>query len=220
MPLRAKSRSLDSVSRRGCARDDESFCGTRSHSGGTCQHKLLDGCGAIGYPADVVFSCLNLDSHAILAGVQRLAGKGDCLGTDSSNATGTWEQQLAEKRAVPASARVKFFTHGAQEILLVDFSYSNVAMVKAVSEECRKAVAARQHASVRTLVDITEAWFDKQTIDIVSDLAKHNRPYVVKSAVLGVMGLRQIAFNAVVSIARREMKMFNTREQALEWLAG
>ncbi len=142
------------------------------------------------------------------------------MGIDTSNVTGSLEQELAAKRAVPPSERVKFFTHGGHEILMVDFSFANVSMVKAVSEECRKAVATRPHASVRTLVDITEGWFDKQTIDIVSDLAKHNRPYVVKSAVLGVTGLRQIAFNAVVTMARREMRMFNTREQALAWLVG
>ncbi len=139
------------------------------------------------------------------------------MGSDSLNQPG---EQSTSAGAAAASTRVKFFTHNEHEILMVDFSNANVAIVQAVADECRRAVASRPYASVRTLVDITEGWFDKQTLDIVTDLAKHNRPYVVKSAVLGVTGLRQIAFNAVVTMARREMRMFSTREQALAWLVG
>jgi hypothetical protein len=142
------------------------------------------------------------------------------LGIDSSNGiTGAGQQGLRNGES-PVSARVKFFSYMAQEILLVDFSRANVQMMKAVAEECRRVVAARPYSSVRTLVDVEGATFDKEVIQVVGDLAKQNRPYVVRSAVLGVTGLRQIAFNAVATLAQREMRLFNVREEALGWLIG
>jgi hypothetical protein len=117
------------------------------------------------------------------------------------------------------ATRVRFFADGDDEILLVDFSHAtNVETVKAVADECRLLVATRPPGSVRTLVDVTGTWFDKATIEVASDLASHNRPYVVRSAVIGVTGLRQIAFNAVVALTKRNMKLFDSRDDAVAWL--
>jgi hypothetical protein len=121
----------------------------------------------------------------------------------------------------PLSQRVKFFEHAGKEILLVDFSHSNdVAGVKTVADECRRVIISRPFASVRTLVTVEGTWFDKETIQVSSDLAAHNRPYVVRSAVIGVTGLRQIAFNAIVALTRRNMRMFDSRDEALAWLVA
>jgi hypothetical protein len=142
------------------------------------------------------------------------------LGIDSVDELAGAGQQTSGEGALPARERVKFFTYLAEEILLVDFSHASVPMMKAVAEECRRVVVTRSFSSVRTLVDVEGATFDKEVIQVVSDLAKHNRPYVLRSAVLGVTGLRQIAFNAVVALAQREMRLFDSREHALGWLIG
>jgi hypothetical protein len=119
------------------------------------------------------------------------------------------------------ASRVRFFSHLSKDILLVDFSGSNnVAMVKAVAAECRRAVMMRPFGSVRTLVNVTGTWFDKETIMVASDLASQNRPYVTRSAVIGVTGLLQIAFNGIVSLTKRNMKLFKSRDEALAWLVA
>jgi hypothetical protein len=119
---------------------------------------------------------------------------------------------------VPAARRVAFFTYLAQEILLVDFSGGDPETAKAVAAECARQVSSRPFGSVRTLVDITGMHFNKQTIRFVQELAKRNAPYVIRSAVLGVDGLRAIGYQAVVSFSKREIKIFAKREEALAWL--
>ena len=129
-------------------------------------------------------------------------------------------QSAREAQQPSASARVKFFSHPSGEILLVDFSNSdNIATVRAVADECRRLVKTRPPGSVRTLVDVRGTWFDKEAIQITSDLAAHNKPYVTRSAVIGVAGLVQFAFNAVVTLTRRNMHAFDSRDDALNWLA-
>lgn len=124
---------------------------------------------------------------------------------------------LGEK---PVSERVKFFQYLAEEILFVDFSYANAATFRAVAERCRSVVQGRPHASIRTLVDVSGTSFDKEVIQVAADLAKHNRPYVVRSAVIGVTGLRQIAFSAVAKLSGRDMRLFNSRDDAVSWVIG
>lgn len=128
-------------------------------------------------------------------------------------------QPTSPVRAWQVAPRVKFFSHRLKEILLVDFSDAkDVATVSAVAAECRRLIATRPFSSVRTLVNVNGTWFDKATIQVASDLAGHNKRYVVRSAVIGVSGLRQIAFNAIVALTRRNMRLFDSRDEALDWL--
>ena len=55
---------------------------------------------------------------------------------------------------------------------------------------------------------------------VLSDLAAHNKPYVLASALLGVTGLRKVVLNSVVSITGRKFEVFDSDQKAKDWLTG
>jgi hypothetical protein len=46
-----------------------------------------------------------------------------------------------------------------------------------------------------------------------------NKPYVVAAAVIGVTGMKQFIYNTVMKFSGRTIMLFDTIEQAKEWLA-
>jgi hypothetical protein len=58
-----------------------------------------------------------------------------------------------------------------------------------------------------------------ETVKVLSELAAKNQPYVVRGAVIGIKGMRFFAFQAVVSLTKRPFELFDSRQQAPDWLA-
>lgn len=50
------------------------------------------------------------------------------------------------------------------------------------------------------------------------DFLTQNRPYIKASAICGLDKMRQGMIAAVISMAGRQIKMFDTEEEALSWL--
>jgi hypothetical protein len=49
----------------------------------------------------------------------------------------------------------------------------------------------------------------------------HNKPYVLAAAVVGITSpLMKLAYNFVMAVSKRNVPIFDTREQAMEWLIG
>ena len=55
---------------------------------------------------------------------------------------------------------------------------------------------------------------------VIADYSKGNRPYVRKSAVLGLKGVKRFFFDVVVRVSGRyDLRPFRTYEEALRWFA-
>lgn len=91
-------------------------------------------------------------------------------------------------------------------------------MVKAIAAECWHIMSNQPEKSVRTLNDFDGAEFTSETVRIMSELAARNRPYVIRGAVIGIKGMRYFAYQTVVTVTKRPLKLFDKREQALDWL--
>ena len=63
-----------------------------------------------------------------------------------------------------------------------------------------------------SITDVTDAWFDPDVIDAMKEFLIGNKPYVVAAAVVGVTG-------QVMKLFGRRLVLFDTVEQAKEWLA-
>lgn len=91
-------------------------------------------------------------------------------------------------------------------------------MVKAIAAECWHIMSSQAEKSVRTLNDFDGAEFTSETVRIMSELAARNRPYVIRGAVIGIKGMRYFAYQTVVTVTKRPLKLFDNRVQALDWL--
>jgi hypothetical protein len=115
--------------------------------------------------------------------------------------------------------RIKFIEHKGKKILHLDFTQAHADEVIQIIREAKGVIAAQPKKSILTLTDVTDIKFNSATADAMKEFASHNKPYVSAGAVVGVTGLKQIIYNAVVRFTGRNLVAFDSRGQAKDWLA-
>jgi hypothetical protein len=117
--------------------------------------------------------------------------------------------------------RTRFIAHRGMEILLYDFAgLDDVEEGLRVVQAARPRILGRPPVSVRTLVNVKDARFDTRIARALQDLARHNKPFVLASAVVGLSGLQRVILQAVMRATRRTFATFDDVEQAKDWLAA
>jgi hypothetical protein len=117
-----------------------------------------------------------------------------------------------------AASRVQFITHKGKRVLSIDYSHSDVEMMKAVAEEGNRVISREPSNSVLTLNDVTGASFDSESVEVLKSRVAANAPYVKRAAVIGISGLQRLIYEAVKFFAKRTIPLFSTREEALDYL--
>ena len=116
--------------------------------------------------------------------------------------------------------RVQFITHAGKQILFVDMTNCTPAEAVATSVEVQATVTEQPENSVLILVDMAGAQFDKPAMERMKAAAAYDRPYVRRSAMIG-LGKEHTALKEALKIfARRDYRYFNTKEEALIWLVS
>jgi len=118
-----------------------------------------------------------------------------------------------------AARRVQFVEHRGKRILVNDFTGAEPQLLKAIAAECFHVVSSHAPKSLLTVSDITGAEYTSEVLTILTELVSKNRPYVLRGAVVGVTGLRYFALQTIISVTKRPIKLFDTKLQALDWLA-
>jgi len=115
--------------------------------------------------------------------------------------------------------RVQFVNHQGKRILLIDLSNCSPENVDRIVRTVPDLVATHQLGSVLILSDFTGASFDEEAIRVMQQTAVFDKPYIKKSAFVGIENLPQGFSENLSSFARREFPAFKTRDGALAWLA-
>ena len=117
--------------------------------------------------------------------------------------------------------RIKFIVHKQRRILLYDFTQlPDTSDALKLIEHAGKIAARQSERSIFTLTDITGSRYDRDVTFALQGLAKHNKPYVIAGAAVGVSGLQNVVFRSILAFSgRKNIKLFDIREQALDWLA-
>lgn len=85
----------------------------------------------------------------------------------------------------------------------------------------RTLVGEQPHKSVCCIVDISGSPYNVEVVDALNDLASHNRPFVVASAIIGVTGFKRLIMESAMKLSgRTNLKAVPSREAAFEWLAA
>lgn len=118
-------------------------------------------------------------------------------------------------------AGVQFIRHHSIEILYIDFSCSaSKEEIFRIIEETKRLIVTRPPASVFTLTNITNAYFDSDISQALKHLAAHNKPYVKAGTVVGVTSIRRIIYNAVLFFSKRHLEICDDLESAKAWLVS
>jgi HEAT repeat protein len=68
------------------------------------------------------------------------------------------------------------------------------------------------------LTDVTGSNFSQAAIESLKDLVQHNKPYVKASALVGLSALTRVVFRALLALTRRDIRVFESRAQAIAYL--
>jgi hypothetical protein len=109
--------------------------------------------------------------------------------------------------------------HKGKKILYNDFSRCNKEQLDQAIAQAKAAIQGLPPASVRLLTDVRETEMSRATSAQIKDYSSHNTPFVARSAVVGVSGLKKLIYNTIVAVTGRSISLFDTVEQALDWLA-
>ncbi|MCP4606766.1 MAG: STAS/SEC14 domain-containing protein [Proteobacteria bacterium] len=114
--------------------------------------------------------------------------------------------------------RTSWIKHKGQTILVRDYS-------KLGGEEAIRIVT--QHADevdkkgirgLLVLVDITDAYANKEVLSAFKNASAKAKPYFKKTAVIGAVGVLKFFLHLVDTFASLESRSFDTKEEALDWL--
>ncbi len=115
--------------------------------------------------------------------------------------------------------RARFIAHKGKQVLLLDFTNCTPEEVKSVSDEARRVITAQPQNSVLVLADFTGVQFSRDAVTRIKEVTTHDRPYVKRAAWVHTENLPKVLYDAIKAFSQREFPTFETREQALEFLA-
>ena len=114
--------------------------------------------------------------------------------------------------------RLRFIKHKGQAIFFLDFSHCQGKDMVVLLEQARADIARHAPGSVRTLADFSGAKIDKAVATKIKEVLVRDRPYVKKSAWVGVNSLPHVFFENFKTFSQRDFPSFETREEAMDWL--
>jgi len=117
-----------------------------------------------------------------------------------------------------SAGHVGFISHKGKQVLLLDFSNCTPEEVKSVSDEARRIVTAQPRNSVLVLADFTGAQFSPDAVTRIKEVTTYDRPYVKRAAWVHTESLPKVFYDAIKAFSQREFPIFETCEEALEFL--
>lgn len=116
--------------------------------------------------------------------------------------------------------RIRYIEHRGKRVLLVDLS----ACAPQQLLECIRAVpqyiTRQPEHSLLVVGDFTGAHFTRETIEQLKIAAVFDRPHIAKSAWVLSDNLHQVLLDSIRTFSKREIAVFATREEALDYLVS
>lgn len=113
-----------------------------------------------------------------------------------------------------------FISHEGRRILEVDFSGGEPDELVEVMEEAEDLIEGETKNSVYTLTLTEDAHFNTTVVERLKEFTDHNKPWVERSAVVGISGLQKVVLQTVEKFSDREFEVFDEAEDALDWLVA
>ena len=114
--------------------------------------------------------------------------------------------------------RIRFITHKGQRVLLVDVSNCTAEQVTTIARLVPTFTTPEPRGSLLLLGDFTGAKFDKASLTALKEATAYDKPHLKRSAWVGVESLPKVFYDNIKSFSRRDLPVFGTREEALDWL--
>jgi hypothetical protein len=115
--------------------------------------------------------------------------------------------------------RARFITHRGQRILFLDFSeLQETDEILSTIEQAKVLIVQEPKGSVLALTHVQNAKSDAEVTQALKDLAAHNKPYVLASAVVGMSPVYRMVLEAVRLFAKRDIRACDSLVAGKDWL--
>lgn len=117
--------------------------------------------------------------------------------------------------------RVTSQIQNGKKIIIMDISgFSTAGQIQPVLNAAHAAVSSAGQKSALLLSDVTGAAYNKETTELAREFVNKNTPFMKGSAMVGVNGIQMILFQLLLRVSGRDIRLFKTRKEALDWLAS
>ncbi len=115
--------------------------------------------------------------------------------------------------------RVMFIRHKQKEILSINFSEATYEEFVVEIKKARDIIAQQPPNSIRVLTNLKQIRVNKDMIKTFKEYIDLNKPFVLACALFGVSAQTKVLFQTVIALSHRDIRIFDTEEQAKDWLA-
>ncbi len=118
----------------------------------------------------------------------------------------------------PLDQRLQFLKHKGRVIYSIDFSNCSAKDMLLLLDQIRLDITSQQRNSLLVLANFSGAAVDKNVATRMKEILVLDRPFVKKSAWVGVDSVPHVFYEHFKNFSRRDFPVFDRREDALEWL--
>jgi len=125
---------------------------------------------------------------------------------------------LDETASDAGKQRLRFIKHKGHAVYIIDLSQCTAKELLVLLDQVRADIARHAPGSVLTLADFAGAEVDKKVATRIKEVLVFDRPFVKKSAWVGTENLPHAFYENFKNFSQRELPIFKTRDEALDWL--
>ncbi len=110
--------------------------------------------------------------------------------------------------------------HKNKSIVLVNLANCSPQSTFTILDEAADVIAKSAPKSALILTDSTNATYNSEVSSAMKNFSAKNTPYVKGSAVVGADAMRKVLVAAIRVATKRDIRTFDTRDQAMDWLVS
>jgi len=116
----------------------------------------------------------------------------------------------------------RWITHKGKRVFVCDYSgfKHDLEALKAENAAVQAELTREPPGSVLELVDIRDTVGSREAVALIKASATKTKPYIRKSAVLGIAGVLKVLAQAVSRVSGLGLTLFDSEDAAKDWLAA
>ena len=113
-----------------------------------------------------------------------------------------------------------FIQHRGKRIYFIDAEGLSSEQVVKLADRAAADIRAEPKGSVLTITHVKDSKVDQRLMQVLRALMEGNAPYVKAGCVTGLGAFHRMVFYTVKALTRRDLKTFDSVEEAKDYLAG
>ena len=114
--------------------------------------------------------------------------------------------------------RLRFIQHQNKSILLIDVTHASKQDLLILLPRIKAVITEQPRESVLALADFTGTQIDKDVATRIKEVLVFDRPFIKKAAWVGTEELPHVFYENFKTFSRRDIPLFKTQAEAMNWL--